>query len=203
MPPVAVFPYLPDAARPDEPMLEGLDYDTDVLTAETGMEQRIQLRGFARGALEFTLPNLTPTETTGALGLLRAYHAEQWWVPAWMYAVKLSAGVTAGGLVLPCTAPEPGATLDVIPWAHDDGEAYPYLLVRSAVWTAVTDYSVVRLASVSGLNLNLLDPVGTFAAGAYVVPLRIGRLDQETAHSLVSTAVALSRVRWMLEGTAD
>jgi hypothetical protein len=194
-----LFPYPPGLSDSDETIVEGIAYETEVLTAESGAEQRIQLRGFPAGFIEYSILNLDALETTAVLGLLRMNHAEQWWVPLWQYSVGLSSAITLGATVLPIPGPGPGATPAMIPWQAHAGELHPSVLVLRSP----TDYDVVRYASVSGSGITVLDPCTASPAGTPVIPLRLGRLDSEFSASLDSAAISSARLRWTLEGTAD
>ena len=92
--------------RPDwsSPMIERLEWLTDVLTAYDGTEQRIKLREYPRRTIEFAFA-ATGRQRRKLDSVLYGWGARQWALPIWPDGEQLSADVSVGAMeVLATTA---------------------------------------------------------------------------------------------------
>lgn len=90
--------------RPDwsTPIIERMEWKTDVLTAYDGTEQRIKLRAFPRRSLEFdfTAEGHLRRKLDSALW---GWGSRQWALPVWPDGEQLSASLSIGATSVPAT----------------------------------------------------------------------------------------------------
>ena len=144
-PPGPGFAYSPDAVGS---FLESIGYVNEILQADTGAEQRINLRAFPNGAVEFSLAELLPAAAAELLSLLRSNQAGLWVVPLWPYALPTTGGLSAGATFIPIAPPVSGYGLELIPWAAGDGQAAPFVML----WRSPTQYSIHRFGGYSSIG---------------------------------------------------
>lgn len=167
---VVVFGHPPNWARP---VLEKLNWLTDVMLAQGGIEQRVGLLDAPRRALAYELATLTRHQTNLLETMLLGWQSRLWAVPVWTDAQTLAADLTAGSLAIPCETSGYEFAADglVLLWAaHDRHEA-------------------VEVESVGGSSLTLKTAtLATWPAGTRLYPVRLGRmparqrLRRETGH---------------------
>lgn len=147
---VALLPY-----PAQTPMVEQLDWLTDVFESHDGTEETLGLRSAPRTLLTYRWPE-QPDEAAEGLNTLRGALRRKWAVPLWHEAQYV--GTIAGGATsVSCTT----AGYDF----RDDGLA---LLFRHK-----TAYQLVDVTTVGGSSISLAAPA-TAITGAYLVPVRTG-----------------------------
>lgn len=166
MPTPRAFPFQPDGI---DAVVETYGYDTDVLRARSGAEQRVRLRRHPGGGLRFRVALLTHREKLAFHSAVSAGHEQPWSVPLWTYACPLTADVTAGATSI---------SLDTtnVPFKDPLG-----LGTYAMLWQDWNAYELVAILNVNASTIDLQLPVfGNWsAATARVFPVRIGRLMQE------------------------
>lgn len=157
---VVVFGHPPNWA---EPVRERLNWLTDVLLTQSGIEQRIGLRAAPRRGLEYALATLNRHETNRLETVLIGWQARIFAVPVWTDVQTLAAPLAAGSLSIPCTTADyefAAGGLALLWRAHDDYEALEILSV---------DVAALTLKSAT---------LADWPAGTRVYPIRLGMLPQ-------------------------
>lgn len=161
----------PAQANLSEEVVESYGYLTNILTAQNGDEQRIQLRRHPRGGISFAYlcPNLVDGQHVSAL--LYANRVKPWVVPLWCYARKLGADVGVGGTAL---------TVDTVNAPFQDPLG---LGLYAVLWSATRSYEAVQIQTVSPTSISLLAGTGKAwtSAQTWVLPARVGYLVDEVA----------------------
>ncbi len=167
-----------------EPMIERLDWLTDVLTAHDGTEQRIRLREYPRRALEFSF---------GAQGAQRrrldvalyGWGARLWALPIWTDGQRLAADLLVDDLVVPVTTTDRDFTAGglVMLLGEDGGN------------------EVVEIDSVEPGALNLVRPLlNAWPAGSCTIyPARPARLPASHGFRRFTGDFVTGRVRMEVE----
>lgn len=176
---VVVFGHAPDWS---EPVRERLNWLTDVMLTQAGVEQRIGLRAAPRRGLEYALATLDRHQTNRLETLLLGWQSRLFAVPVWTEVQTLSASLPAASLTIPCT------TMD-----------YEFVADGLALlWRTHDDFEAVEIDSVGASSLTLkAATVAAWPAGTRVYPVRLGQmparqsLSRETGHHL-SGRVAFS-----------
>jgi hypothetical protein len=151
-----LFPF-----KPLTPVLESLEWRTDVLEAHAGAEQRIRLRTVPRQEFEFEILLETAAERSRAGLILSGGHGGLFGVPVWHEQQSLPGGLAGSATAIPC-----------IP-STADYRAGGY----AVVWAAHDSAEVVEIDAVGASSLTLAAPiVGTYSAGSLVMPMRLARL---------------------------
>lgn len=178
----------PFAADFRESLTERISHLTQVMEAESGAEQRRQLREWPRRGLSFliTLPEARHAQHASAL--LYSWADGGFGVPLWQYSSRLTAdaGVGASTLALDTTD---------LPFAAG---GFALLWRDPFTWEAVT------IDAVSPTGLGLMSPIASAwtAAGTHVLPLAIGRLEPGAPLRWLTLDIGVSRVAFTLEASA-
>jgi hypothetical protein len=177
-----VIPF-PFAANTEEPILEDVGYLTDVIEAWSGAEQRIQLRAIPRRAIEYEALHEPGFAPQYANALLYGRGAETLGVPLWMYAERLTAGVSGGATALPVLVTD-------IPWGTGD-------LVL--IWASPSSWEVVTFTSTGVNQVNCSATASAWPSGTIVVPMRVARIPAEGTFSWLNRDLGSSRVRFAID----
>lgn len=155
---VVVFGHAPNWA---EPVRERMNWLTDVLTTQSGIEQRIGLRGAPRRGIEYELVTLSRSETSRLENMLLGWQARLFAVPVWTDVQALAAPLAAGSLSIPCTTVDYEFAADGL----------------ALLWRANDEHEAVEVASVGASSLTLkLATLADWPAGTRLYPIRLGRL---------------------------
>lgn len=179
-----LWPYPPDGV-----VTEALEWQTDVLEADSGVEQRIQLRAYPRRSFEAGFV-LAGRDARTAENLLHGATAAEWYVPVWMDAEPLATGVGAGATSIACGAA-----------GRDYGAGRPALLQSR---TDPDTREIVTLASVSAGAVTTTAPIAsTWPAGSVVAPLRTARLASGARLSRFTGDQVYGRLAWACTDHTD
>lgn len=175
---MTVFTQAPNWA---EPVVERLAWLTDVITSESGHEQRIRLRAHPRRSLEYTALAGNDRERVGLehalLAMQGAGGMAPWWLDAWSLPAAVSAGATA---------------LAADPLGRDLAVGGAVALMEGARVT------VCVLDGVGAEAVSLAAPLASaWPAGTRIVPVGAGRLQETIALSYHSDAVASASLTWL------
>lgn len=171
-----IFPFSPDW---ESGVTERLKYLTDIVVAEDDSEQRIQLRDIPNRIVSFVPVMIDDNEAEYFNSLMWKSTNERWHVPMWMDVVRLTANVSAGGLVLPAVS--------------DDFSGEALLWLNSRRWELVT------VESVDPTQINLVDAlVNDWPAGTVIIPLKVGRIVDSKVNR-VSAAATSASISFQLE----
>lgn len=170
---LVLFPY-----EPDGPVIEVLDWSTDVLESYDGTEQRISLRGAARQRFEYEV--LTEgQQDTELRGLLFDWMPRVFGVPVWFEQRRLTTAITAGDSVISVS------TLN--------GDFRVGGLVM--VWQNEDTYEVVGIDSMTDTEITLdVDLINAYNRKAYVMPVRTAYMTSQVQRSKYPTNVARTSV---------
>lgn len=169
---VLIFGHAPNWAAP---VVEKIDWLTDVMLAHGGVEQRVGLRDAPRRALAYELATLDRHQTNVLETMLLGWQSRLWAVPVWTDRQDMAAVLAAGSLTIPCTTSgyEFAANGLALLWAaHDQHEAVEVLSVGASSLT-------LKAATLAG-----------WPAGTRLYPVRLGRMParqkftRETGHHL-------------------
>lgn len=159
-----------------EGFVEDIAYMTNIIKAYSAMEQRISLRTIPRYSATFVASTLNPKDTAALDALLTSWQARVFGVPWWMDASLLLAGVSGGA-----------NTLSV------DTTSRPAFEVGglAMLWTDQHTWEAFTIQTVSSGSVTTTTPlVGTWAAGALVVPLKRGRLSNSVRIKRETSGIA-------------
>lgn len=169
---VTVFGHAPNWG---EPVRERLAWLTDVILAESGVEQRAGLRAVPRRALAYSLLTRDRHESNRLETTLIGWQARLFAVPVWTDFQVLDADLPAGSTVVPCATAGYEFAADGL----------------ALLWRAHDVHEAVEVASVGGSSLTLAAPtLADWPAGTRLLPVRLGRLPErqrftrESAHHL-------------------
>lgn len=167
---VVVFAFPPNWA---EPVVESLEWLTDVMLTHGGIEQRAGLRGTPRRALEYALTTLDRQQTNVLETVLLGWQSRLFAVPVWTDVQTLEVDVTMDSTVIAC---------------NTDGFEFTENGL-ALLWDGANAYESVEVAApVAGFLLLKAGTLHTWKAGTRLYPIRLGRLqarqslDRHTAH---------------------
>ena len=155
---VVVFGHPPDWSRP---VTEKLDWLTDVMLAQGGVEQRAGLRAVPRRTLAYDLATLTRHQSNLLETMLLGWQARLWAVPVWTERQDLAADLAAGSLTIPCAT-----------------SGYEFATNGLALlWAAHDRHEAVEVSAVNASSLTLkAATLAAWPAGTRLYPIRLGRL---------------------------
>jgi len=174
--------------KPNGPVLERLEWMTDVLESSSGVEQRIALRRYPRRYFEFDIL-LDAAAARTAENLLAGNGNGEWYLPVWMDAEPLAATLSAGATSVPA-----GASVR-------DYTAGNMLLLMGNTG-AGNEGVVVDTPGSSAVTL-AAPTAATWPAGSLVVPLRTARLPASLSVSRFTGASLYGRLRWQCVDATD
>ena len=180
---------MPDwMTQPDGPVLERLEWLTDVIPSFAGGEQRRALRAGPRRFFEFEAA-LSGAARRTVENLLHSGQAVQWRLPVWPDAVPLASAVSASATAIPAATT-----------GRDFAAGREVALVVDA-----TRYEVRTIASLTSAEITLA--AGTASAwpagSTLVVPLRPAFIAASLSLSRFTGADALARWRFEVVGPND
>lgn len=169
---VVVFGHAPNWAAP---VVEKLNWLTDVMLAHGGVEQRVGLRDAPRRALAYELATLDRHQTNVLETMLLGWQSRLWAVPVWTDRQDLGADLALGSLTIPCIT-----------------SGYEFAANGLALlWAAHDRHEAVEVASVGASALTLkAATLAAWPAGTRLYPVRLGRMParqkllRETGHHL-------------------
>ena len=181
---VVLFAFPPNGRQP---MLERLEWLTDVLEASDASEQRIQLRGTARQRLEY-LCTLEGVDRIRAEVLLFDWQARSFALPLWTDPGTLSAQAAAGAYSLALAT----ATL---------GFAGARLAI---LYAGPSNVEAVVVEAVGASSLTLANAlINTWPAGTRVFPGRYARLEASQPLDRAGANVGETLMRWRIEDPVE
>jgi len=181
-PSLAVWMWRPDWSRP---LIERLEWMTNVMPSYSGKEQRVALRSGPRQGFEFAFA-AEGAERRRLENVLYAWGARTWALPVWSDGEIVSTPISVGSTSISCDT----ATRDF----HDGGLG----IVFSPGFSACELFEI-DVAS-SGL-VTLTSPMsGAWPAGSSVFPVRRARLEDRQLVSRFVADVAYGVARFEVDG---
>lgn len=168
-----------------EPVVETYGYLTDLLTAHSGMEQRIQLRAVPVGSIGYSTLLTTLQEVQAANAILFGNQTRPFGVARWQYRVPLTTATVIGATEVPCDT------------ANIPFEAGGLVLLwrDPSTWEVQTISAVLADRLVLSLELRVAWPAGTA-----VLPMVIGRLAPEASITWESLAIGSTSLTFAIDG---
>lgn len=176
-----LFPFRPNWRRP---VLERLEWLTDIIAARTGVEQRRSLRQRPRRTMEYEL--LLQTSALQRFdALLWSGQAQPYVLPIWTDPQRLSAPVGASS-----------DTLFGVQTAGMDFEAGQYaVLIRDDA-----RHEVLAIDEVGASSLTFTAPTAhAWPAGTLLYPARLARLPASASVVRRNRGTAIATLRWDIE----
>jgi hypothetical protein len=167
------------------PVLERLEWKTDVIKSRDGSEQRIKLRENPRHLMEYDFVVMKDEYRALQVQLLR-WQSELWIVPLWMHTQQTTAPILLGG-----TRIYVGSTA-----------TYEYQVGSHLV--LFSSSTLYEYLPVIGVGVNYIDVSPTtkaWSAGAPVCPARNGRLASSIKVKAVTSDVVTGSLQVTLENT--
>lgn len=155
---VVVFGYSPNW---ESPVVEKLEWLTDVMLAYSGDEQRVGLREYPRSGMSYSTMTFDKRQTSTLENLMFGWQSRTWAVPLWMDKQLLSSAVSAGASAIPCTT-----------------AGYPFSAGSVVIlWTGYNTYEVCEVLSVGASSITLTLPLqSAWGVGTHLYPARLGRM---------------------------
>ena len=166
-----------------QPVIERLEWLTDVMESHAGFEQRVRLRAGARRSFEFTVLVGSDTERVKMENLLLSWQARVFGLPIWT-DVALAAG--------PIPA---GATSIAVPTTNRDFAGGGLVgLVRGM------ESELAEITAVLPTSLTIKSPLeSTWPVGTKILPVRPASVQNELGLTYLSDAIGRATVRFQLE----
>lgn len=178
---VVVFGHPPNWV---EPVTERLEWLTDVMLTQGGIEQRIGLRNAPRRALAYDLLTADRNQTNQLETVLLGWQSRAFAVPVWTERQDLSAALAAGSLSIPCATS--GYEF------ADNGLAL--------LWLAHDKHEAIEIASVGASSLTLKSAtVSAWPVGTRLYPVRLGRLAAQQKFTRETGRMLTGRVEFAFE----
>lgn len=168
----------------DKPVLERLEWKTDIIRARRGTEQRRKLRAVPRQFIEYEF--LTHGLAFQQIqNKLFAKQGSLWRLPIWFNAQRLTETVAANATFVPAVTEG---------YEFQDGGL-------AAIWSDSSYYQIVEIEEVTstGLTLSSTTPVQYAApAGTYLMPVQIGYLQDKIRFNRFAPGVASGTVQFQI-----
>lgn len=166
------------AFEPNGPVIEELQWATDVFTSYDGTEQRAAIRGAARQRLDYEV--LTDgLDDTRLQGMLFDWLPRVFGVPIWFEQRRVTATVAAGGNVIPVTT------------AYADFRAGGLMMI----YENETTHEVIGVTSFDASSITLdTDLSNSYTRKAVVMPVRVAYATANVNRSVYPSGVAATKV---------
>lgn len=174
------------AADGGESIVEGYGYSTDILSAYTNGEQRVQRRDVPLQTLEFGIVALEAREGQLATSTIFGSQNKVIAMPLWQYGSRLVGDVAIGATLLPIT----------------DAVLIPYRVGGYAVvWRDAFTWELFTVTATSGAGVATSDTsIALWKSGtAMVFPARRAMLPDRVSLKRDSTTILKGRVRFTME----
>jgi hypothetical protein len=164
------------------PVLEQIAFKTDVLTAQSGKEQRIGLITDPRRRVEMSYLTLTALERAYLENALFGWQGRAYAVPLWADSTRTRAAVVEGGNVF---------DVDTVTRDFDIGGL---LFVTDG-----TNYDTLEIADLDDDTITTVTgSLNAYSAGVKIVPARLAVLESKVDLSRLTNQIEDIRLPWML-----
>ncbi|OED39010.1 hypothetical protein AB833_17380 [Chromatiales bacterium (ex Bugula neritina AB1)] len=173
------------AFTPDwsQPVIERLEWLTQVMVSHAGREQRVRLRAGARRSLEYRLLLGNHRARVRLENLLHAWQARIFGLPLWQQVQFTQTAIAAGALTLP---------IDADSRDFEAGGLVGLVLDGAAEFAEITAVQTQTLALKSPLEKS-------WPPGTKLLPVKPARLQSTLSMQYVSDAILQTRARFLLE----
>lgn len=166
--------------RPDGEVLERLEWQTDVIPAFDGSEQRIELRTYPRRGFEFQSA-VSDRDRREAENLLYSWQANVFALPIWMDTEVLTASLPASSSSIPVTT---------------SGSDY-HVGGLVGLMSDPRTFELLEISSVGGSSIGTTQPTAsTWAPGTLVFPMRTVRMQESQRLARFTGGDAYGRIIW-------
>jgi len=164
--------------QPDGPMVEELQWATDVMTSYNGTEQRSTVRGAPRQRLDFEV--LTDeVEDAKLRALLFDWLPRTFGVPLWFEQRRVTSAVTAGAVSIPVTT------------AYSDFRVAGLVMI----YENEDKYEVMGISSFTGSAITIEAPLlNSYTVKAVVMPVMVCYATSPVKRNVFPTGVAKTAV---------
>lgn len=175
------------AWRPQQPIVESLEWLTRVRRTHAGAEQRTALRGAPRQGFEYATRLADEAEQAHMDARIWAWRSRVWCVPIWWELRRSAGAVHAGDAAV------------LVDTAHADFRAGGV----AVLWGSDRRSEAVMVSGVTSGALDLAQPVqGDYPAGCLVLPGRMATLAEDPAHTERGAGLRDTRVRFAVTENA-
>lgn len=178
------FPFM---ANHQEPIVESIGFETDIITAQRGDEQRIQLKEVPRYFQEYLVDNEREHDSQLMQALLYGWQARAYGVPVWQNSQPLAASLGSGSTVIP---------VDTEFFGYEDGGLI-------FLWSDPHNWEVATIDTVSPTEVSVTNEIkNTWPAGStYVMPMQLGRFKPSETMTWRSVDFSSMRVKFSMEAS--
>lgn len=178
---IVVWPFPPNWSTP---LVESLDWYTDVITAHYGDEQRIQLRSKPRRMFEYTATMMNASDSAIASNLLWGWQNRNYALPLWVDLTVLSSTASIGTVTLSMDTTNRGFFAGGL-----------LLLLKGPL-----DYEAVEIDSFTPTTITLAKPLErTWVQGTKVYPVNISQMPTNVPRRMLTD----SKTEMMVSFAAD
>jgi hypothetical protein len=169
------------------PIIERLEFKTDVLLAYNGAEQRAALRQSPRRWLEFGYLIDGAHARRAFEAALWSHGAKPWQLPIWTDATPITAAISSGATVIPL-----------------DAEYRDFVTGGQAILIDGERRVVVDIVSVSADQIGIAAPiVGSWPIETTIVPLRTAYLEPQQQVTRFTGDAVYNVARFMLDDVSE
>jgi hypothetical protein len=178
------------ATEPQAQIEEVWEWQTDIIQAASGDEQRIMTRDVPRQSLVYRF-----VKEDGNLARLRnqlwAWAANTWALPVWTDYTELSADAAAGS-----------TSLSVV--TTDDRDFRAGTNELALIWQDEDNFEAVEVSALTSNSLTLArETLAAFSAGALVMPVRLALLRNNWTGSQPNFGARDAAVQWQIRNSVS
>lgn len=166
---------------------ETIGYTTDVLTAYDDTEQRRQLRAMPWWEIGFNAIAMEARDSALLHAILYDWQTRAYGVPLWQDIGPLLADVSPGAINIQVNTADRQY--------EAGGLAY--------IWRSPHEWEAFQISGVNPLSIDVVAPAQqqwTRASGAFIMPMRSGRLSDKEALTRISRQVSAMQVSFHVDG---
>jgi hypothetical protein len=163
-------------------VIEQIAFKTDVMAAQSGKEQRLNLRTAPRRRLEMSYVTMDAMERASLENTLIGWHTRVYAVPLWMDSARLADAVTIGQQTF---------NLDTANRDYDIGD---FIFIQKG-----TTYDILEIDAITATTVHTrTGALNAYAVGTKVAPARLGVLESKIALDRQTSIAESFRFAWSL-----
>ncbi len=162
--------------RPENNILETLEWKTSILKAHDGTEQRIKIRQSPRQLYKLQLVLMSDEANMWFDSVIHTWQKSAWLIPVWTDYVEHSASIAAKDDII---------TVDTTNADFRDNS-------KAIIWKSETEYEIVVISTKTDSQLNLdYSVLSAFTGDKYIIPVRTAYLVSSTRKEKSNSGVAI------------